>query len=169
MSNSQSEEEFEIEVSRVIIAYKFILGLIELIIGISVPFLGKYLLDIYQNFATAELFEDPNDLLASILDKLIPYILAHQGFIIFILILLGVTKMLGAIGLFYRKHWGLDILVAVTVLLLPFELFNIFTHPSILKVIYFLINMFIALYLVNFKPKHYFEKVKKRYRRKNKS
>ena len=71
--------------------------------------------------------------------------------------------MAGTIGLWYRKHWGLDILMVVTILLLPFELFSIAEHPSLTKASFFIINMFIALYLVDFNPKGYFTKFKKRW------
>ncbi len=159
----QSPEEIEINISKVIIAYKFFLGLFEVLLGLGIVIFGKYILDLYQNFIYSEILDDPSDLLVSILDKIVPYLFAHQGFIVFFLLLIGVTKMVGAAGLFYRKHWGLDILVAVTIILLPFELFNLIAHPSFSKVIYFLVNMFIALYLVNFKPHHYFIHAKKRY------
>ena len=70
--------------------------------------------------------------------------------------------MIGAVGLWYHKHWGLDILIVVTIILLPFEVVNLFRHLSLLNTAYFVINMLIALYLVNFNPKGYFTHLKHR-------
>lgn len=149
-------------VSGYIIIYKFILGLVETILGAGIILFGRRLFETYLNFAQSELLEDPHDLLATILEKFIPYIFRHHGLIAFILLLLGISKMVGAAGLWYHKHWGLDILIIVTILLLPFEIANLFLHPSLLNTAYFLINLLIALYLVNFNPKGYFTNLKHR-------
>jgi len=149
-------------ISGYIIIYKFILGLIETILGLGIIFFGKRLFETYLNFTQNELFEDPHDLLAVILEKFVPYIFQHHIFIIFILLLLGISKMIGAVGLWYHKHWGLDILIVVTIILLPFEVVNLFRHLSLLNTAYFVINMLIALYLVNFNPKGYFTHLKHR-------
>ena len=159
--NTQNLEK-EYHVSRYIIIYKFILGLLEVVLGLGMIFFEKKIYELYLNFRNSELLEDPHDLLAYFTEKFIPYILAHQGYIVLILLILGITKMAGAIGLWYRKHWGLDILIVVTIALLPFEIYALITHPSLTKTAYFLINLFIALYLVNFKPKDYFTHLKKR-------
>lgn len=152
----------DISISRYIIIYKFLLGLLEVILGLGIIFFGKRIYELYLNFRNNELLEDPHDFLALISEKLIPYIFAHQGYLVFILLFLGLTKMIGSIGLWQRKHWGLDILIIVTLVLLPFEIFALIAHPALSKIIYFLINLFIAFYLVNFKPKDYFLKVKSR-------
>lgn len=160
MNEQQMEQEYHI--SRYIIVYKFILGLFEIILGLGIIIFGKRIYELYLNFRNNELLEDPHDLLAQISEKLIPYILAHQGYVVFILLLLGITKMIGCVGLWYRKHWGLDILIAITIILLPFEIYAILTHPTLAKSFYFIINLFIALYLVNFKPRDYFTNLKQR-------
>ncbi len=154
------EEEYHI--SQAIIIYKFVLGILELLLGVGIFIFGKNILDIYENFKSQEFLEDPHDLILLISDKLLPFILKHQGYIILFLTLFGLVKIFGSIGLWYRKHWGLDLLVGLTIILLPFELYQLFFHPTLLKLGYFLINIFIALYLVEFKPKNYFSKLKKR-------
>lgn len=154
--------EKEYHVSRYIIVYKFILGLFEVILGVGIIIYGKKIYELYLNFRNNELLEDPHDLLAQATEKFIPFLLAHQGYIVFILLLLGLTKMIGSVGLWYKKHWGLDILIVVTVALLPFEIYALIFNPSLTKTAYFIINLFIALYLVNFKPKDYFSGLKKR-------
>ena len=154
--------EKEYHVSRYIIVYKFLLGLFEVVLGLGIIIYGKKIYTLYLNFRNSELLEDPHDFLAQIVERLVPFILAHQGYVVFILLLLGITKMVGTVGLWYKKHWGLDVLISVTIALLPFEIYAIIAHPSLTKTSYFIINLFIALYLVNFKPKHYFTNLRNR-------
>ncbi len=154
------EEEFH--VSKYIIIYKFIAGLIELILGLGIIFGGKQIFNIYQNFKQGELLENPHDLLIFVLEKIIPYVFEHQVYIILLLLALGLVKILGAIGLVYKKHWGLDLLVGLTLILLPIDGFSLLTHPSWAKLIYLSINICISLFLVNFNPKDYFTDFKHR-------
>ncbi len=160
--NKKKSIEDEYHVSKVIIIYKFVLGLFEVILGLGIFFGGRQILDLYENFKSQELLEDPHDLFLTVVEKLIPFILHHQTFITFGLIALGVVKIIGCIGLWQKKHWGLDLLVGLTIVFLPFELYQLFPKPTLLKLSYFLINVLIALYLVEFKPKDYFTKFKKR-------
>ncbi len=159
--------EKEFHISRYIIAYKFILGLLETVLGLGIIIFGKKLFEVYLNFRNNELLEDPHDLLASTTEKVVPYLFMHRDYVILVLLLLGLSKMIGAWGLWHHKHWGLDILVVVTIILLPFEVLNLIRHPSLLNSAYFIINLFIALYLVNFNPKGYFEGLKQRIRSKS--
>lgn len=164
MDTRNLEKEFH--VSKYIIAYKIILGIFELLLGLGMIFFGNRIFQLYINFRTAELLEDPHDLLVNIIERFVPYIFEHQGLIVFLLFLLAVVKIAGAVGLYYRRHWGLDLLVGLTILLLPFEGYHLLAKFSLLKLSYFIINIFIALYLVNFKPKHYFVGLRHRIGRK---
>ncbi len=157
-----AEDLNEIKVARYIIIYKFLLGLFETILGLGMIIFGQTIYEMYINFRNSELFEDPHDFLATVVEKTVPYLLIHKGWVVFILLLLGLTKMVGSIGLWYHKHWGLDLLIIVTIGLLPFEVYALLVHPSLTKTAYFIINLFIALYLVKFNPKGYFTNLKKR-------
>ena len=165
MNRTELEKEFHI--SRYIIVYKFLLGLFETLLAIGILIWGKMIFELYQEFLKNDLFEDPHDLLALLTEQLIPYLFAHQGYVVFILLLLGLTKVAGSVGLWFHKHWGLDILTFVTIGLLPFETYYLLIHPSLSKTAFFLINIFIALYLVNFNPKGYFHSLKRRYSKKS--
>ena len=156
------EDKEEVRVARYIIVYKFLLGLLETLLGLGMIIFGRTIFELYTNFRNNELFEEPHDFLAMVVEKIMPYILAHRGWVVLILLLLGITKMAGAVGLWYRKHWGLDILIVVTIALLPFEVYALLAHPSLTKTAYFIINLFIALYLVRFNPKGYFTTLKNR-------
>ncbi len=145
-----------------IIIYKLFLGIVELILGLGIILFQKNFLSIYDSFKSQELLEDPHDLLVKAAEYIIPFILEHHIYIIIILMLLGIVKIIGSIGLLYRQHWGLDLLVVLTFLLLPFQSYSLIIHPSSYKIIYFSINALIALYLVEFKPKNYFTGLKTR-------
>ncbi len=160
MDTKNLEKEYHI--SRYIIAYKFILGLLEVILGLGIIAYGRKIYLLYAEFRNNEVLEDPHDLVATTLERIVPFLLAHQGYVVFILLLLGITKMIGCIGLWQRKHWGLDVLIFVTIGLLPFEISALIIHPNLTKTSFFIINLFIALYLVNFNPKGYFTSLKTR-------
>lgn len=157
-----AEYKSDLKVAKYIIIYKFLLGFLETILGVGMIIFGNLIYEMYINFRNNELLEDPHDFLALTLEKFVPFLLIHKGWVVFILLLLGLTKMVGAFGLWHRKHWGLDILIFVTIGLLPFEVYALIAQPSFSKTAYFIVNLFIALYLVNFNPKGYFTNLKNR-------
>lgn len=164
MTEQNIEKEFH--VSSYIIVYKLITGCIELFLGLSLFFFREKLIDYYQQYKTKELLEDPHDLLVATFEKILPFIITHRDYIILFLCALGVIKIIGAVGMYKKKHWGLDLVIGLTILLLPFDIFGFFGHPTFLKFMYVLINIFITLYLVNFKPRDYIKKLHKRIRKK---
>jgi uncharacterized membrane protein len=143
----------EFRVSRVIIAYKFILGLVEFITGAGLVFWGRDAFRWYQAFMLRELTEDPHDVLARLTLRIVPDLLAQHTALAIYLIVLGAAKIAGAVGLVYQQNWGVDLLVSLTVLMLPFQVISLILHPSIPDVVYLVAGLLIALYLVNFKPK----------------
>ncbi len=159
---SSHSHKAKIPISNYIIAYKFSLGVFETLLGIAIILFGKQAVMVYEAFKSRELLEDPHDLLIQILQSLIPYLLTHRGLIVLILFGLGFIKIFGAIGLWYGKHWGLDLLVGLTFLVLPFDLYYLIINPSLPKLSFFLINMFIAFYLIQFEPRKYFKEFVKR-------
>lgn len=152
----------KLNVSIYVIAYKFVLGVLELILGLGIVIFGNQILRLYFNFRSQELINDPDDLIIRLVERVLPYFLAYKGYIILILVILGLVKIVGAVGLYYKKHWGLDLLIGLTFLLLPFDLAALLQHSTWTKVFYFLINLLIALYLVQFHPTTYFKNLKER-------
>ncbi len=53
-----------------------------------------------------------------------------------------------AIGLWKTKRWAEYLTFVSTTVLLPFEIYEIFTRPTVLKVIGFLINLAVVIYLL---------------------
>lgn len=149
----EQEIEKEFHVSVYIIAYKFILGLFEFAAGVAVAFFGSSLYHLYQASVVKELTEDPHDVLARLSEAIVPNVLTHHGYVVISLIVLGVAKMAGAIGLIYKQNWGVDLLVSLTVVMAPFQIVSLILHPHIFDLLYFLVGLLIALYLIEFKPK----------------
>jgi len=158
-SHGETKAEKEFLVSWYIIAYKFIFGLIEFLSGVGIAFLGRQMLRLYRLNVARELSEDPHDLLSRVSERIIPNVFAHQSILVFTLILLGAAKIAGAIGLMYKKNWGVDLLVGLTVLMLPFQVVNVILHPSIVEAVYITIGLIISLYLIEFKPKAWISRV----------
>lgn len=143
-------------------------GLIEFILGLSIIIFGSNISKIYTNFKLIELLEDSHDLLINIVEKITPILIHYHTYLMITLTVFGMVKIVGAIGLFRNKEWGLDILVIFFFLMLPFDIYTFFSHPTFLKTLYFLINTLIALYLIEFKPHTYFWKYIKYFKKRKK-
>lgn len=144
--------EAEYHVSWYIVAYKLIFGLAELVLGLAILIYGHAALARYNAYAARELLEDPHDLLVPFLESIVPGLLTHNYFLATYLILLGGAKVVGAIGLIRGKHWGVDLLVGLTAIMLPFEAVKLIISPSLPEFVYLGLGVFIALYLINFEP-----------------
>jgi uncharacterized membrane protein len=151
--------EKEFHVSIYIIIYKFILGTVEFLAGLTIALFGPKIYRIYQTSLIKELSEDPHDLLAHLSEIFVPNLLTHNTYIIFYLIVLGLAKMAGAFGLIYRQNWGVDLLVGLTILMAPFQIVNLITHPNVFDLIYFIVGILIALYLIEFRPKAWISRI----------
>lgn len=149
---NEQKVEAQYHVSWFIVAYKFLFGLTEVLFGLALAFFGKTATVWYRAYASAELSEEPHNLLIRLTQSVIPSILTHHTFLVFYLLLLGIVKIAGAIGLVYKQDWGVDLLVAVTIIMFPFQFIQLIMRPSIADFLYIFIGLFIAMYLVNFKP-----------------
>lgn len=145
-------------VSPVIVTYKLVTGVVELIFGFAFLFLGRTVSRIYISYRLRELLDDPHDLLISIVQKIIPTLIHYHTYLMVTFIVFGLIKTIGAIALFYDKEWGLDLLILFFFLMLPFDIYTLFSHITFLKTMYFLVNALITLYLIEFKPHSYFWK-----------
>jgi uncharacterized membrane protein len=153
--------EKEFHVSVYILVYKFMLGIIEFLAGLAIALFGTKIYTVYQTSLIKELSEDPHDLLARISENFVPNVLTHSTYIVVYLIVLGLAKILGAIGLIYKQNWGVDLLVGLTILMAPFQIVNLIMHPNLFDLIYLIIGLLIALYLIEFRPKAWISRVLK--------
>lgn len=163
--DSEETAKKELRVSWYVIAYKLLFGVTELLLGAGIALFGKAALHWYRILALRELSEDPHDVLVRLTERFIPDVLTHRTFIVLYLILLGAAKIAGAVGLIYKQRWGVDLLVGLTFLMLPFQLVQIVLHPSLPDFLYMLTGLLIALYLVSFRPREWATRMSKRVRR----
>jgi uncharacterized membrane protein len=167
MNGFAAEERIEKEfhVSWYIVVYKMLFGLTEFLLGAGITVFGRAALHWYRIVAAQELSEDPHDVLVRLTERVVPNMLTHSTFIALYLVLLGAAKIAGAIGLIYKQNWGVDLLVGLTFIMLPFQLVQLVMHPSLLDFLYIVTGLLIALYLVNFHPRQWATRVSKRVRR----
>ena len=144
------EEEYHVSIY--IVVYKFILGVSEFLLGIVIVFFGSEIYRSYEASLLRELSEDPHDLIARLSENFVPGVLTHNTYIILYLVVLGLAKMLGAVGLIYKKNWGVDLLVGLTLLMAPFQIINLVVRPNLPDLLFFAVGLLIALYLVEFRP-----------------
>ncbi len=159
----EQEIEKEFHVSIYIVVYKFVLGLSEFGAGVTIAFFGSALYRVYESSLIKELTEDPHDVLARLSEMVVPNLLTHSGFVVIYLFVLGLAKMIGAIGLVYKQDWGVDLLVVLTILMAPFQIVGLILHPQVLDLIYLVVGLLIALYLIEFKPKAWVSRLILRY------
>lgn len=150
LSDEQIEQDYH--VSWYIVVYKLILGIAEFVLGLGITIFGRAALRWYELFRVQELSEDPHDLLVRLTEGFIPNVLAHHTFLAIYLLILGGAKIAGVIGLIYKRNWGVDLLIGLTLIMLPFQLGELILHPSVVDFFYILIGLLIAMYLVNFRP-----------------
>ncbi len=149
----EQQIESEFHVSIYIVVYKFLLGLSEFAAGATIAFFGSSLYQWYQASLIKELAEEPHDLLARLSEGIVPNILTHNTYVIIYLVVLGLAKMVGAVGLIYKQNWGVDLLVVLTILMAPFQIANLVYHPHIIDLVYLVVGLLIALYLIEFRPR----------------
>lgn len=150
-NEEQIEKEFHVSIY--IIIYKLVYGLLELLAGIAIGVFGSKIYTIIQTNLLNELSEDPHDLLARISESIVPNVFTHHTYIVIYLIVLGVAKVLGAFGLMYKQNWGVDLLVGLTILMAPFQIVSLVLNPNLFDLIYLILGLCIALYLVEFRPR----------------
>lgn len=162
LAQIEKTAEKEFHVSWFIIAYKLCFGFIEFLSGLGIAILGRQMLRLYRLDITRELFEDPHDLFARISQSIVPNLMVHRTSLVLTFILLGSAKIAGAIGLMYKKNWGVDLLVCLTMIMFPFQLVNLILHPSFFDLFYISLGLIIALYLIEFKPKAWISRILQR-------
>lgn len=149
----------EVEVSWIIVTYKFVLGLIETLSGLAMAILGKQIMAQYSFRLAQELMEEPHDLIARVSIGIVPNLFSHSTYVIASLIVLGLIKMAGAIGLVKKQNWGVDLLVGMTLIMLPFQVVSLVLHPNLFNCLYIAVGVVIALFLIQFKPKAWISRV----------
>lgn len=158
---NRGRADSEIKVSNLIIIYELILGVVEITTASALIIFGKRLLETYENLKDAELLENPNDLIVKVTEGIIPNLFQHHIYIALLLLAFGGVKIASGIGLIYKKIWAEHLLIGLLLLLIPIDLASMLFHFSIEKLLYILINTLIVLYLIEFKPIEYYNRVRR--------
>jgi uncharacterized membrane protein (DUF2068 family) len=103
----------------------------------------------FQAYFYGELAEDPHDVLANLLIHLIPHLSSRSELLLGVGAAIYATlEIVEAWGLWRLLLWVELLTVFETSAFLPYEIWEIFRQPSILKVLSFVINVLVVWYLV---------------------
>jgi uncharacterized membrane protein (DUF2068 family) len=131
-----------------IAAFKLLKGLALFAVGIAVQILARQDALEAQTWADLLRIDPHNHYLHRLLER-IPDIDAHKLHALsigtFIYSALFFTE---GIGLFLRKRWAEILTIVATAGLIPLEVYEIFHHPTLLKVLVLLVNVAVVAYLV---------------------
>ena len=160
----RNEEAIEkkYHVSIYVLIYEFVVGFFELLAGLAMAFFGSQIYEYYRMSLIKELSEDPPDVLAYASEKIVPGLLTHNAYIILYLVVLGLGKVVGAIGLYYKQNWGVDLLVVLIILMAPFQVYELIARPNLAGLLALIGALLIALYLVEFRPAAWVSRILKR-------
>jgi uncharacterized membrane protein len=113
-----------------VMAYKAILGLSEIVVGIllAVPRFDPQAT--FARLSAEELREDPGDRFVALVSRHLPALLHHRGLIAVGLMVFGLAKLVAAAAMWEGQDWGGYLLAATVALLLPFDLRQAVVDPT---------------------------------------
>jgi uncharacterized membrane protein len=114
----------------VVMAYKAILGLSEVVVGVLLAAPGFDPQATFARLSAEELREDPGDRFVALISRHLPALLHHRGTVAVGLILLGLAKLVAAAAMWEGQEWGGYLLAATVALLLPFDLRQAVASPT---------------------------------------
>ncbi len=133
-----------------ILLQKTLWGSVLLVVAVVLlTFHAQHVTEPIQELFRRELAEDPHDLLATTLIRLVPSISLRTE----LLLAVGVTvyALLEGIevwGLWRDLLWVELLIVVETAAFLPYDVWELVRHPSVVKVLSLVINVLIVWYLV---------------------
>jgi len=133
-----------------ILLQKTLWGSVLLVVAVVLlVFHAQHVTDPIQELFTRELAEDPHDLLATVLIRLVPTVSLTAE------LLLAVGAMVYALlegvevwGLWRDLLWVELLIVVETAALLPYDVWELVRSPSVVKVLSLIINILIVWYLL---------------------
>ncbi|HEY8744923.1 MAG TPA: DUF2127 domain-containing protein [Chloroflexota bacterium] len=132
-----------------IVIQKSVWALVLIVASVALfAFHSQHVTQPFQEFFEGELSEDPHDLLATVMIHLVPQLsLQTEILLAFGAILYAILEIIEAWGLWRFILWVELLTVFETSAFLPYEIWDIFQHVSVLKVVTFVINILIIWYL----------------------
>src|SRR5262249_29053771 len=82
------------------------------------------------------------------LDNLFTTSSAHLHLLAAALLAYAAVEAIEAVGLWYQRRWAEYLTFLVTALLMPFEIYEIATRATVFKVLAFIINLAVVIYLL---------------------
>jgi uncharacterized membrane protein len=113
-----------------VMAYKAILGLSEIVVGILLAVPGFDPQATFAQLSAEELREDPGDRFVALVSRHLPALLHHRGLIAVGLMAFGLAKLVAAVAMWEGQEWGGYLLAATVALLLPFDLRQAVVDPT---------------------------------------
>jgi uncharacterized membrane protein len=113
-----------------VMAYKTILGLSEIVVGLllAVPSFDPQAT--FARLSAEELREDPGDRFVALVSRHLPALLHHRGLVAVGLIVFGLAKLVAAAAMWEGQEWGGYLLAATVALLLPFDVRQAVASPT---------------------------------------
>jgi uncharacterized membrane protein (DUF2068 family) len=113
-----------------VMAYKAILGLSEIVVGLvlAIPTFDPQAT--FARLSAEELREDPGDRFVALVSRHLPALLRHRGLIAAGLIVFGLAKLVAAAAMWNGHEWGGYLLAATVALLLPFDIRQAVIAPT---------------------------------------
>ncbi|MGI8915068.1 MAG: DUF2127 domain-containing protein [Chloroflexota bacterium] len=116
--------------------------------GALFAFHAQHVTQPFQEFFEGELSEDPHDLLATLMIHLVPNLSLQTELLLAVgAIIYAVLEVVEAWGLWRLILWVELLTVFETSVFLPFEVWDMIQHLSVLKVLSFGINILVVWYL----------------------
>jgi uncharacterized membrane protein len=133
-----------------ILLQKTLWGSVLLVVAVVLlTFHAQHVTDPIQELFTGELAEDPHDLLATVLIRLVPSLSLQTELLLAVgAIVYAVLEGIEVWGLWYDLMWVELLIVVETAAFLPYDSWELVRSPSVVKVLSLLINVLIVWYLL---------------------
>jgi uncharacterized membrane protein len=129
--SDQQRTRFRRPLGLAVMAYKAILGLSEIVVGVllAVPSIDPQAT--FARLSAEELREDPGDRIVALVSRHLPSLLHHRGLVAVGLVVFGLAKLVAAAAMWEGQEWGGYLLAATVALLLPFDLRQAVLDPTV--------------------------------------
>ena len=133
-----------------ILLQKTVWGSVLLLVAVVLLiFHAQHVTDPIQELFSRELAEDPHDLLATVLIRLVPFISLQTELLLAVgIIVYALLEGIEVWGLWHDLIWVELLIVVETAAFLPYDGWELVRHHSVLKALFVVINILIVWYLI---------------------
>lgn len=134
--------------TKYIIFYESFTGGVELFLGLGMLIFGKNIYLLYTYLRSLGFLTHSHNVLVMYVRGLLPFVVHYRIAIGILLICLGAVKIISSVAIYKKKEWGNDLLIVSLLILTPFDIIGIIRKITVIKIVYFLINIVIIVLLV---------------------